>query len=142
MEHLPEFISNHIFLCGGLVVVLVMLIKAELDHQTSKAFQLNPVAAIRMMNDAETLLLDVRESTEYGNGHIKNAINVPMSSLKEKLQDIMRYKDKPVLAYCSSGVVSGRACKTLKQAGFVNIHNLEGGMSSWQEAKLPVTKKK
>lgn len=141
MEHLPEFVSNHVFLCGGLVAVLVMLIKAELDHQTGKAFQLNPLNAIRMMNDDDTLLLDVRESTEYGRGHIKNATNVPLSSLREKLKDIMQYKDKSVLAYCANGAVSGRACKALKHAGFTNIHNIEGGLSAWQDAKLPVTTK-
>jgi rhodanese-related sulfurtransferase len=141
MEHLPEFISNHIFLCGGLVVVLVMVVMAELDHQTGKAFQLGPVNAIRMMNDGETLLLDVRESAEYGKGHIKNATNVPLSSLKEKLNDIMQYKDKSVLVYCATGTASGRACKMLKQAGFTNVHNLEGGLSAWQDAKLPVTVK-
>jgi rhodanese-related sulfurtransferase len=141
MEHLPEFISNHVFLCGGLVAVLVMLIKAELDHQTGKAFQLNPLNAIRMMNDGNTLLIDVRESTEYGRGHIKNATNVPLSSLSEKLEGFLQYKDKSVLAYCASGAVSGRACKTLKHAGFANVHNIEGGLSAWQDAKLPVTTK-
>lgn len=141
MEHLPEFISNHIFLSGALVAVLVMLIKAELDHQAGKAFKLNPVKAIRMMNDGETLLLDVRESAEYSRGHIKDATNLPLSSLKEKLKDIMQYKDKPVLAYCATGATSGRACKTLRQAGFVNVHNIEGGLGGWQEAKLPITKK-
>jgi len=141
MEHLPEFISNHIILCGGLVAVLVMLFKAEMDHQVSKAFQLSPVNAIRMMNNDETLLIDVRESAEYSRGHIENATNVPLSSLKEKLNDFVKYKDKSVLAYCASGSTSGRACKILKHAGFANVHNLQGGLGSWQDAKLPITKK-
>jgi len=121
--------------------VLVMLIKAELDHQVSKAFQISPVSAVRMINNDDALLLDVREPAEYGRGHIQDARNIPFSSLKEKLNGIMQYKDKPVLAYCGSGVVSGRACKTLKHAGFSNVHNLEGGLVSWQDAKLPLTNK-
>lgn len=141
MEHLPEFISNHIFLCGGLVVVLMMLIKTEVDHQTSKVFQLNPVSAIRMMNDSEALLLDVREAADYGKSHIDHATNIPLSALKQQLKDIMKYKDSPVLTYCASGANSARACKTLRQAGFANVHNIEGGLSGWQDAKLPVTSK-
>jgi rhodanese-related sulfurtransferase len=141
MEHLPEFISNHVFLCGGLVAVLSMLVMAELDHQTGKAFQLSSVNAIRMMNGDETILFDVREAAEYNRGHIKKATNVPLSSLKEKLNDFMQHKDKPVLVYCANGTASGRACKMFKNAGFSNVHNLEGGLSGWQEAKLPVTTK-
>jgi rhodanese-related sulfurtransferase len=141
MEHLPEFISNNIFLCGGFVVVLLMVIKTEMDHQTSRAFKLNPVNAIRMMNDGDTLLLDVRETADYGKSHIKDAKNVPSSSLKDKLKDILQYKDKAVLAYCASGATSAQACKTLKNAGFTNVHSIDGGLSGWLDAKLPVTEK-
>lgn len=141
MGHLPEFITNHIFLCGSFVVVLFMVIKAEMDHQTGKAFRLNPVNAIRMMNDNDALLLDVREPVDYGKAHISNATNMPLSTFKERLKDITQYKDKPVLTYCSSGSVSAQACKALKQAGFTNVHNVNGGLSGWQEAKLPVTGK-
>lgn len=140
MEHLPEFISNHLFLVGGLVVVLIMTIKAELDHQVCKSFQVSPVNAIRMMNDEDALLLDVRESAEFKKEHIKNAVNIPVSALKDKLEDIKQYKDKSVLAYCRSGVTSAHACKTLKRSGFMKVHNIEGGLHGWQEAKLPLSK--
>lgn len=141
MEHLSEFVSNHIFLWGGLAAVLVLLIKAEFEHQTSKANQLAPINAIRLMNNEDALVLDVREPAEFSKGHIKNAKNMPFSSLKDKLKDIAKYKEAAVLAYCNTGAVSNKACKVLQQDGFSNVHNIAGGINSWLDAKLPVTKK-
>lgn len=141
MEHLSEFVSNHIFLWGGLVAVLILLIKSEFEHQTGKASQLSPVNAIRVMNNEDALVLDVRESAEFSKGHIKNAKNMPFSSLKDKLKDITKYKDAAVLAYCNNGAISNKACRVLQGDGFTNVHNIAGGINSWLEAKLPVTKK-
>ena len=141
MEHLSEFISNHIFLWGALAAVLVLLIKSEYEHQSGRATQLNPVNAIRVMNNEDALVLDVRESSEFGKGHIKGAKNIPFSSLKDKLMDIKKYKDAAVLAYCNSGAVSNKACKVLQKEGFTNVHNIAGGINSWLDAKLPITKK-
>ena len=143
MEHLLEFIVNNPFLWGALAVVLVMLIKSEYDHQTNRANQLNPVNATRLMNNHEdAVVLDVRETSDFSKGHIKNAKNVPLSALKERVNEISKNKDTPVLAYCSSGNVSNRACRLLQQAGFNNVHNITGGLNGWVDAKLPVTSKK
>ncbi len=141
MEHLPEFITNHLFLFGALAVVLVMLFKAEYEHQVSRAYQLNPTNAIRLMNNDDTLVLDVREPSDYGSGHITNATNIPLSALKGKLKEISAYKNRAVLIYCGSGNLSGRACKLLQQSGFTKVHNITGGLHGWQDANLPLTKK-
>jgi rhodanese-related sulfurtransferase len=141
MEHLSEFIGNHIFLWGALAAVLVLLIKAELEHQGGKANQLNPMNAIRVMNNEDALVLDVRETADFGKGHIKSAKNIPFSSLKDKLKGIAKYKNNAVLAYCNNGAISNKACKVLQREGFANVHNIAGGINSWLEAKLPITKK-
>ena len=143
MEHLLEFIVNNPFLWGALAVVLVMLIKSEYEHQTNRANQLSPVNATRLMNNHDNaLVLDVREASDFGKGHIKNSKNIPLSSFKAHLDEISKQKDVPVLAYCASGNASGKACRLLQQAGFSNVHNITGGLNSWVEAKLPITSKK
>ena len=143
MEHLLEFIVNNPFLWGALAVVLVMLIKSEYDHQTNRANQLNPVNATRLMNNHEdAVVLDVRESSDFSKGHIKNAKNVPLSKLKERIDEISKNKETPVLAYCNSGNISNRACRLLQQAGFSSVHNITGGLNGWVDAKLPTTSKK
>ena len=140
MDQLIEFVGNHAFLSGAFAVVLVMLIKAEIDHQSSRAWQLDPTAAIRLMNNENTLILDVREAKDFSAGHIKNARNIPLMSIKDRLTEISGDKNKTILAYCRSGNISGKACRILKKSGFNNVHNISGGITNWQEANLPLTK--
>ena len=141
MEQLIEFAGNHLFLVGAFVVVLTLVIKAEYEHQTGRANQMEPTAAIRLMNNDEAVVLDVREAADFNNGHIKKAKNIPMTSFKGQLDSLLKDKDKPILTYCRSGNVSGKACRILKSSGFSNVHNLAGGIVSWQDANLPLTKK-
>ncbi len=141
MEQLIEFAGNHLFLVGAFVVVLTLVIKAEYEHQLGRANQIDPTAAIRLMNNDDAVVLDVREAADFNNGHINNAKNIPLSSLKSQLDSLVKDKNKPVLAYCRSGNVSGKASRILKSSGFSNVHNLAGGILSWQEANLPLTKK-
>lgn len=141
MEQLIEFAGNHPFLIGALFVVMALLIKAEFDHQSGKANQLDPTAAIRLMNNDDAVVVDVREAADFNKGHIKNAKNIPMSSLKQQLDSVARVKDIPVLMYCRSGNLSGKACRILQRSGFSNVHNLAGGILGWQDANLPLTRK-
>lgn len=142
MEQLSEFVINNILLFGGLLVVLVLLIKAELDHQSNKGLLLPPAKAIRLMNNNDdALILDIRAATEYKKGYIKGAKNTPLAELTAKIDSYNSYKDKPVLVYCNSGSSATGALKLLKKAGFEKINNLEGGISAWKEANLPLVKK-
>lgn len=142
MEQLSEFVINNILLFGGLLVVLVLLIKAELDHQVNKGLMLSPAKAIRLMNNNEdALILDIRAAAEYKNGYIKGAKNTPISELTSKIDSFASHKDKPVLVYCNSGNTVTGAIKLLKNAGFEKISNLEGGILAWKEANLPLVKK-
>ena len=141
MEQLIEFAGNHLFMVGAFVVVLALVIMAEYEHQSGRASQMDPTAAIRLMNNDEAVVLDVREAADFKNGHIKNAKNIPFTSLKGQLDNLVKDREKPILAYCRSGNVSGKACRILKSSGFSNVHNLAGGILSWQDANLPLTKK-
>lgn len=142
MEQLFEFINNHLYLWVGLVVILVMIIKAEIDSRSNPAIHLSPMNAIRLINDNDdALIIDVRESSDFGKGHIRGATNLPLTSFKDKLDKISPDKNAVILAYCTSGASSSKACRLLGKSGFTNVHNIAGGLNAWVEAKLPVTAK-
>jgi len=142
MEQLSEFILNNLLLFGALFAVMVMLIKSELDHQANKGSQLSPSMAIRLMNNhSDALVLDVRTTADYKNGHIKGAKNIPLSDLASSIKSLEKEKDKPVLIYCNSGNSVMRAIRMLKKAGFEKVNNLEGGIAAWKEANMPLIKK-
>lgn len=143
MDQLTSFVADNILLFGALAVVLVLLIRAELEHQVNKGLLVTPSAAIRLLNnDDKAMVIDVRSTAEYNSGHIKGASNIPLSDFSSSISGLEANKDHTVLVYCNSGHTSSRAVRALKNAGFEKINNLEGGIIAWKDANLPLSKKK
>jgi rhodanese-related sulfurtransferase len=90
-----------------------------------------------LFNHEDALVLDVREQSEWSDGHIAKAKHIPLGQLKNRLADLEKHKGKPIIAVCRSGNRSNHACGVLKKAGFENLHNLAGGMQAWEQAGLP-----
>mgnify|MGYP000235840725 CR=1 FL=1 len=86
------------------------------------------------------LLLDVRSSEEYAQGHIKGAVNISHKDIADKLATIADYKDKEVIVYCRSGRRAGLAEEILAANGFNKVKHLSGDMNAWYQADLPVEK--
>jgi rhodanese-related sulfurtransferase len=142
VEHLTEFVTNNLILFAALLGVLVMLIKAELDHQVNRGLLISAATAIRVLNNNDdALVIDIRPVAEYKNGHIKGAKNIPLNEFASGIDGYSKFKDKPVLIYCNSGNTTTRAIKLLKKAGFEKINNLQGGIAAWKEANMPLSKK-
>lgn len=80
-------------------------------------------------NNPEALLIDVREIDEYKQGHVPDSINVPLSQI-EKINDIVKEKDKPLYIYCLAGSRSMQAHNYLKSNGYTNVINL-GGINNY-----------
>lgn len=141
MTEYISFASNHFYLFAALLVVLALIIKTEMDSRASGVAQTLALDAVRLMDDDNILVLDVRETAEYSSGHIRQALHIPLSALPSRLSEIEKYKTKTVLAYCRSGSRSNSAGRILKKAGFEKVHNLAGGVMAWSSANLPLTKK-
>lgn len=80
----------------------------------------------QVMNEQDTILLDVREKDEFVSGHIPQAINQPLSQLDQFKGD----KTKHYLIICQSGMRSQRATDYLASQGYQAI-NVKGGMNAW-----------
>ena len=85
---------------------------------------------------AGELLLDVRELSEWAGGHVPGAIHIPYPQLRARLDELPR--DRPVVAYCASGVRSSLAASMLAADGR-DATNLRGGFAAWRRAGLEVT---
>lgn len=139
MDQYLEFISNHYLLCLGLVVVSYMLVQDLVESTFNKYEGLSPLLAVTKMNDADTVVVDVREPHEYLKGHIENSINIPLGKFPEKVNTLDKHKSSPIIVVCQSGSRSVPACKTLTKENFENVFNMIGGMQSWQDSNFPVT---
>jgi len=98
------------------------------------------VKAAKSMSDQGALLLDVREPDEYAAVHAVNAKLIPLGEVGSRLKEIEAYKDKPVAVICRSGRRSAQAVSLLKESGFTQVVNVEGGTSAWVQAGLEVIK--
>jgi len=96
------------------------------------------IAATQLINHKSALVLDVREQGEYDSGHILNSKLVPLGKLRERIGELEKYRDKPILVVCRSGMRSASACAQLGKQGFSQAYNLEGGVMAWQKASLPL----
>ncbi|MEX1308421.1 MAG: rhodanese-like domain-containing protein [Eubacteriales bacterium] len=79
----------------------------------------------------EYFLLDVRTQEEYDDVHIEGATLISVYELENRISEIEQYKDIPVLVYCRSGNRSIVASQILIENGFMNITDLQGGISAW-----------
>lgn len=83
------------------------------------------------------LIIDVREPDELAElaYDVKNIKNIPLGELESRLTEIP--KDKQVVVVCKRGGRSSQAYELLKEKGYINIANMEGGMEAWSEKGLP-----
>lgn len=133
-----DFIYQNILLIALVVVSGVALILPML--MGSGANDVNPAAATLLINRDDAQVIDVREAEEFAAGHLPEAKNVPLAKLADRISEIERFKDKPVIVCCASGMRSGKACGELRKLGFAKIHNLSGGIDAWVGAGYPVKK--
>lgn len=142
MDRILEFASNHYILISGIVIATVLLIQDFYESLTRSHNNTTAAGAVTLMNQENSLVLDVREPDEYAKGHIEGAVYMPFGKLKERIAELEAHKNSPLIVTCQSGTRSGHACAILKQHGFTQVYNLAGGMMEWEEAKMPVTRKK
>ena len=136
-----EFISNNLMLVALFVVSGVMLMWPELSRLMGVGgAEIGTLEATRLMNQGSALVLDVREQKEYAAGHLPKARHIPVRELSKRVEEIGKFKSKPVIVTCASGARAGAACRLLKRSGFENVYQLKGGLNAWQQASLPVEK--
>lgn len=135
-----QFLQENWMLVALAVVSGAMLVWNFIGGSLSGAEQADTLKATRLYND-DALVLDVREDKEYAAGHIPKAKHIPLGQLAGRLQEIEKFKGKPILVTCRSGHRSARACGMLKKAGFETVYNQAGGILAWERANLPVTQK-
>ena len=82
------------------------------------------VSEVRALVEQNAFIIDAREKKEYGAGHLKNAVNIPLSEFRERLDEIP--KDKPVYIHCRSGQRSYNMVMALENLGYRNVYNISG----------------
>jgi rhodanese-related sulfurtransferase len=139
MQDFITFLQLHWVLSATFITVIFVLLIIELIKQKQSATQLSPSRVTQLINHDDAVIIDLRSSTLFADGHITGAESVPFTDLNQKMKKLDKFKSKPVVLVCLNGSEAPRAALTLKSNGF-NVHTLAGGMRAWREADLPVVK--
>jgi rhodanese-related sulfurtransferase len=83
----------------------------------------------------QTYVLDVREDDEWAAGHMPDAVHIPMSGLLDRVSEVPR--EGAVAVVCKVGSRSAQVAAYLRQQGWTNVENLEGGVVAWVQAGKP-----
>ncbi|MGE5617291.1 MAG: rhodanese-like domain-containing protein [Bacillota bacterium] len=137
---MAEFVMNNLALVALFVASGAMLIWPEIARLAGASNEIGTLDATRLMNQGPSLVLDVREGADYAAGHLPRARHIPLKELDNRLDEIAKFKDKPVIVTCRGGARAGAACRLLKRSGFNNVYQLKGGVAAWEQASLPLEK--
>jgi len=116
---------------GGLVIISLAVIfgfSQNTADTTTLALEVNVEDAYQMRENG-AFVLDVRELSEWEDGHIPDATLIPLGELESRMNEIPT--DQEVLIVCRSGNRSAQARDILKDAGFTNVTSMAGGMNQW-----------
>lgn len=134
------FVQENIHWIGLAFVSGMMLLWPMVRGKTAGP-SISPMQATLLINREDAVVVDVREPGEYSKGHIPNSRHIPLAQLDKRLPELDRFKDRPVIVNCQSGNRAFSACSALRKAGFAKVFNLDGGVSAWEQAGLPLTNK-
>ncbi|BFT31304.1 hypothetical protein D210916BOD24_24800 [Alteromonas sp. D210916BOD_24] len=126
------------FAIAGIVMSISIPHSANANSQTSVAP--SPHVVERVANK-EWLLLDVRSTEEFAQGHIPGAMNIPFDEIDHYLAELDTHKGKPIIIYCRSGRRARIAMKVLADLNFPDVMHLEGDVEGWSEAGLPLERR-
>lgn len=113
------------------IVAFTMVLSCK-ENSKGEIKIVTPEEMLSLIESKDVQLVDVRSKEEYESGFIGNAQNIDFNSPTFD-EDISKLdKSKPVLLYCRTGGRSAKCSKKLIEAGFIQIIELEGGITQWK----------
>jgi molybdopterin/thiamine biosynthesis adenylyltransferase/rhodanese-related sulfurtransferase len=111
--------------------------KSLLDEARASIKQVSAEEARDLMKNSGAVVVDVRESDEWRQGHIPEAVGIPRGFLELRIEDKVPDHKTPVILQCASGTRSLLASRALHEMGYENLYNLNGGFNAWKDKGLP-----
>jgi len=138
MEHLIEFVKNHWELWLAFVAILGLLAFEELKKKTQGGRNLSAQEMAALMNHEDVVVIDIRASTMFQKGHILHAVNIQKADFI--LEKIAHYKNRTIVVVDESGYDASGISAKIKKDGVEKVFTLNGGITAWKSANLPLAK--
>lgn len=141
MEQLIEFAGNNLVLFAAAATVIAALIANEVHGNMTGVPRIGAVEAVRMINDREPLVVDVRSGSDFKKGHLINALHLPSQKVASQGNELGKDKQRPIIVYCALGSTSREAANQIRKQGFQEVYSLRGGINGWLQANQSITTK-
>ncbi|MGO9057838.1 MAG: molybdopterin-synthase adenylyltransferase MoeB [Candidatus Binataceae bacterium] len=111
--------------------------KSLQDEARAVTKQVGVEEARDLMKKSGAVIVDVRETDEWRQGHIPEAIGIPRGFLELRIEEKVPDRKTPVIMQCASGTRSLLATRAMREMGYENVYNLSGGFNAWKDKGLP-----
>ncbi len=141
MQQFIEFFGNNVALFAAAGLIVMLIVANEVHGNVTGGKRLSASEAVRMINDREPLVVDLRASADFKKGHLLNAINIPAMKIADRTSELGKDKSRPIILYCALGGSSREAAMKLRKLGYTEVYPMRGGMNGWLQSSLPITAK-
>lgn len=136
-----QFAKNHTLMVAGWIGVFVATIYTFIKEATSKVKVIENAEAVRLINNEDAVVIDLRSIDEFKRGHIINSQQfVPTDIKNHNLGKLEQHKEVPVILTCATGLSSRSSAEILAKQGFSRVYSLREGIVGWNAANLPLVK--
>lgn len=112
-----------------IIVLLSLILLTGCASSEIKTGKISCDQKNKLLENENTVIIDVRKKEEYKESHIDNAINIPYDTIIEGVEKKNINKETPIIVYCKSGTRSNKAYEALIDAGYKNVYDL-GAMTN------------
>jgi len=131
------FLIDHWYYSLPLFLFLVLWWRTE-SRRGGKRISTSELTTL--VNKENAKILDVRPKDEFEKGTITNSINIPFQDIDSRYEELLTFKETPIVLVCALGRNAGLTGEKLSKKGFTNLTVLKGGISSWQQDNMPLVK--
>lgn len=140
MNKLIPFLLENWYFVALFVGLLLAYVVLEFKHKGFGVSALSTQRAVQLMNQKNTVLIDVREKSAYDQGHITGAVHCLVKDLGDKAGRLQTNRDEAVIVVCDTGHQSRQAANVLKKQGYNSVYTLQEGLGAWKKDHLPLVK--
>lgn len=143
MQEYIDFVSNNMILTLVWVGLAATLLMSLIKQKTAAYKVVAPNDAAILNNRENGVFVDIRSHDEFRAGHITGAINVLPSEIKShSFGELEKHKTDPIIVVCKTGQTAADSANQLAKAGFESVYVLKDGLTSWNDAKMPLVRAK
>ena len=98
-----DWIGEHLWLALAAAALAVWALMSRFRERLLGFREVGPAEAVRLINDEDALVLDVRTAGEFAAGHVPGARHLPLDRLQERLEELAPWRERTVVVFCRSG---------------------------------------